>query len=197
MDLLRKAQRGHVGIERSEASSARQDELYRHAGSEFGPAIARLAASYEIDPALREDLLQDIHLAVWRSFAAYRGECALRTWVYRVAHNTAATHIQQQRRKGRHRYVGLEEVEQLPDGFDAESAVDASSALRKIQAIIRTLKPIDRDVLLLYLEGFKAKEIAEVIGISSSLVSQKVHRTRKLLKRNIRTGEPDAHSSRR
>ena len=65
-----------------------RDDLYHETISQFGPALARLAAAYEADPGHREDLLQDIHLALWRSLASFGRQCALRTWVYRVAHNT-------------------------------------------------------------------------------------------------------------
>jgi RNA polymerase sigma-70 factor (ECF subfamily) len=81
----------------------------------------------------------------------------------------------------------------MPDIFDAERIADTSSVLSKLQAIIRRLKTVDRDVLLLYLEGFEASDIAEVVGISPSLVAQKVHRTKKLLKRHILLGESDVH----
>ena len=70
-----------------------QDETYAKVATEFGPSMARLAAAYEADPARQEDLLQDIHLALWRSFASFAHQCSLRTWVYRVAHNTAASHV--------------------------------------------------------------------------------------------------------
>jgi RNA polymerase sigma-70 factor (ECF subfamily) len=193
MDILRTAQHRAVNAAASDASVERQDGLYRTAGKQFGPAMARLAAGYEANPALREDLLQDIHLAVWQSFASYRGECTLRTWVYRVAHNTAATHVLRQKRTHQDQWVSLEELDCVADFFDAERIADTSSVLLKLQAIVRRLKTVDRDVLLLYLEGFEAGEIAEVVGISSSLVAQKVHRTKKVLKRHILSGENDVH----
>ena len=56
--------------------------------AEFGSSLARLAAAYELDRAQQQDLLQEIHLAWWRSFATFRNRCSLRTWVHRVAHNT-------------------------------------------------------------------------------------------------------------
>jgi DNA-directed RNA polymerase specialized sigma24 family protein len=47
-----------------------------------------LVRGYEADPGRRQDLLQDIHIALWRSFAVFDERCSLRTWVYRVAHIT-------------------------------------------------------------------------------------------------------------
>ena len=156
--------------------------------------MARLAATYEVNPAHREDLLQDIHVALWRSFEKYRGECALRTWVYRVAHNTAATHVLRHKRAQQHQWVTLEEIESRPDDVDGERFVDEWAVFEKLGALIQKLKPIDRNVLLLYLEGSDAAEIAAVVGISPNHVAQKVHRTKEVLKRYFLTGEGRAHT---
>ncbi len=53
-----------------------QAALYDEAVASFGPALERLAASYEFDRTKREDLLQEIHLNVWRSFASFDGRCS-------------------------------------------------------------------------------------------------------------------------
>ena len=193
MDLLRSVPREGVGADATRATVERQDDLYRKAGEQFGPAMARLAASYEVNSTSREDLLQDIHLAVWQSLAHFKGECALRTWVYRVSHNTAATHVLRQKRIHRDQWVSVEELDGMPDAFDAERTVDSSTVFEKLAAIIQKLKTVDRDVLLLYLEGFEAAEIAEVIGISPNLAAQKVHRTKKVLQRHFLSGEDHAH----
>ncbi|MEJ0005470.1 MAG: sigma-70 family RNA polymerase sigma factor [Steroidobacteraceae bacterium] len=173
----------------AEAPAGRQDHLYRTAVQQFGPALARLAAGYEADATHREDLLQDIHLAVWQSFALFKGECALRTWVYRVAHGTAATHVLRQKRVRRSQWVSVEELDGMSDIFDAERSADSSTILEKLEMALHKLKTVDRDILLLYLEGFEAGEIAEVIGISPNLVAQKVHRTKQFLMRHIQSGE--------
>ena len=69
------------------------EERYAEAARIFGGALERLAAAYERDPEARRDVLQDIHVALWRSLARYDGRCSLRTWVYRVAHNTAISRV--------------------------------------------------------------------------------------------------------
>ena len=68
-----------------------RDDLYAEAASIYGTALDRLARAYEPDPDKRRDLLQEIHVAVWRSFENFAGRCSLKTWVYRVAHNTATS----------------------------------------------------------------------------------------------------------
>ena len=75
-----------------------QDDLWRDALPRYGRDIARFAAGDERDPARRQELLQEVQVALWQSFAGFRGQCALRTWVYRVAHNVGATHVQRSTR---------------------------------------------------------------------------------------------------
>ena len=64
-------------------------DLYKAAIEEFGAALERLARAYEADPDKRRDLLQDIHLAVWRSFEKFEMRCSLRTWIYRLMNGVA------------------------------------------------------------------------------------------------------------
>ena len=79
-------------------ATAGQDERYTAAAAEFGAAIERLARAYEAEADPRRDLVQDIHVALWRSLGAFDGRCSLRTWVCRVAHSTAAAHVRKRRR---------------------------------------------------------------------------------------------------
>lgn len=156
---------------------------YARVDAEFGHALARMAAAYEFDRALQQDLLQEIHLALWRSLAGFRNQCSLRTWVYRVAHNTASTYARRQKRLRHSRLVSLEELEELPDASDTERVLDESAVLGKVGALLQRLKPLDRDVMLLYLEGLDAAAIGEVTGLSPAYVAQKIHRTKKALQR--------------
>jgi RNA polymerase sigma-70 factor (ECF subfamily) len=97
-----------------------QDDLYNEAARTFGTAIARLAQAYEPDPDKCRDLLQEIQISLWRSFEAFDGRCSLRTWVYRVAHNTAISQVSR-RRAIAPMLVGLEELEATPGTHDRET----------------------------------------------------------------------------
>jgi RNA polymerase sigma-70 factor (ECF subfamily) len=158
-----------------------QDALYTQATAEFGSALARLAAATERDPATQRDLLQEIHVALWRSFAVYEGQCSLRTWVYRVAHNAATTHVRKSVRHRRTELMELQELELVAPPTDVDSSDDEAATREQLYTLVRKLKPIDRDVMLLYLEGIDGAGIAEVLGISAANVAQKVHRSKKLL----------------
>ena len=90
--------------------TAGQEELFEKIAAEFAAPLARLARAHEADAHLQQDLLQEIHIALWRSLAAFGDRCSLRTWVYRVAHNVAATHVLRNRRRQAHRLTTLDEI---------------------------------------------------------------------------------------
>ena len=158
-----------------------QDVLYNEAADVFGAALERLAGSYEADRDKRLDLLQDIHLAIWRSFEGFAGHCSMRTWVYRVAHNVAASHVIRHRRFSSRPLVSLDEVDDLPAGGDSEGAFVHQQSLGRLREFIQHLNPLERQVILLYLEGTDAAGIAEITGISPGNVATKVYRIKKIL----------------
>ncbi|QIG79104.1 RNA polymerase sigma factor [Stakelama tenebrarum] len=164
-----------------------RDSLYRQACESHAPALARLARSVEFDAERASDLEQDIHLALWRSFAQFDGRCSLATWVYRVAHNVAAGHKARGARGAK--LIALEEAETLVADDDPEAAVDTSRTLVRLRRLIAGLKPTDRSVILLWLEGLDAAEIGEVTGLAPGNVAVKTHRIKALLARNFAQGE--------
>ena len=112
--------------------------LYRDAAAQFGPALERLARAYEADPEKRRDLSQDIHLQLWRSFQRYDARCSLRTWVYRVAHHVAASHVLRERRIFS-KLVSLEELEMIPDQDQGQFAADQRRNLERLSLLIQQL----------------------------------------------------------
>ena len=166
------------------AAESTQDELYQQAADAYGPALERLARSYEADPEIRRDLLQEIHIGLWRSMEAFDGRCSLRTWVYRVAHNIASSHVMRQRRHNSRILVALEELENMPDQPVAPDA-DRREAMERLAALIRQLNPLDRQVILSYLEGMDAASIGEITGLSPGNVATKIHRIKAILARRF------------
>lgn len=171
--------------------SIAQNELYQQASDNFGPGLDRLARAYEADPEIRRDLLQDIHLQLWRSFGYFDKRCSLKTWVYRVAHNVATAHVIRQR-KVRNTLINLEEIEAMPDILATEFASGQGHALQKLTSLIQRLKPPDRQIIVLYLEGTDAASIGEITGLSSANVAMKIHRIKNILKRWFHEGGPNA-----
>ena len=137
--------------------------------------------------------MQEIHVALWRSFEAFDGRCGMRTWVYRVAHNVSSTHVIRDRRtysrELSRELVSLEAVESAAAAPQNEAAdLDNQRALERLTTLIRRLKPLDRQVIVLYLEGMDAASIGEISGISAGNTATKIHRIKAILARQFHQG---------
>ncbi len=179
-----------MGGAKQATSETGQDERYGRAAVAFAAALERLSRAYEADADLRLDLLQDIHFALWRSFAQYDGRCSERTWVYRVAHNVAASHVLKRRRSRSQALTTLDEIAAHADPRQAspEAEVGARQALDRLTTLVQALAPPDRQVVVLYLEGLDAVAIGEVCGLTPGAVATKIHRLKAVLARRFEQG---------
>jgi RNA polymerase sigma-70 factor (ECF subfamily) len=180
-----------MGVRNLMKRNPRQDDLYQEAAAAYGRALERLVQGYEGQADKQRDLLQEIHLALWQSFETFEGRCSQRTWVYRVAHNTAATHVIKERRKNAGEWVTLDEIENLPHPAHASGIADRQLALARMLELIRLMKPFDRQVMLLYLEGLDAESIGETVGLTSGHVRVQIHRIKAVLAKRFHGGSSD------
>jgi len=171
-----------------------REEEFQRVLTEFGPALARFSLGYELDPDNRRDLLQEIHIAVWRSLDIFDSRCSLRTWVYRVAHNTAVKHVMRSKRRAFASLKSLDEIDEPEDPRHAEDEIHREIALRQLSRLIWQLKPLDRQVILLYIEDVKTDEIAEITGLSRGSVGVRIHRIKQLL---LKMFDARGHDARR
>lgn len=165
-----------------------QDDWYKKTVNEHGAALERLARAYEAGPEDRRDLLQEIHIALWRSFTGFDGRCSLRTWAYRVAHNIAVTHIYRSQKTKRLDLLSIEELEESEKPAVSQSApvaVESQLLLRQLYEFIQLLNPADRQIITLYLEGLDAAAIGEITGISPGYAATKVHRIKQILAKHF------------
>lgn len=168
---------------------AAQDDLYSEAIVEYGASLERLARAYEAEIEDRKDLLQEIHIAIWRSFQLFDARCSMRTWVYRVAHNVAVSRVMRKRRFLSD-LVSLDDLDTLPHPA-AEHSEDQRPTLDRIWKLIQQLKPLDRQVIVSYLEEMDAASIGEVTGLSPQNVATRVHRIKNLLAKQYQKGVSD------
>ena len=164
------------------ADQTSREALYRTVAREHGAAMARLAAAYEKDAGLRQDLEQDIHMHLWRSLKNFAGQCSLATWTYRVAHNVCARHVDKAvRTRPAGAWIDINDVEPTDERANPEQAAGNMLTLERLYALIDRLRPIDRQVVLLYLEDVDAAGIAEITGLSPGAVATRIHRIKALL----------------
>lgn len=145
---------------------------------EYGPSLRRLASAWEQDPAGREDLLQEILLALWRALPRFRAEATERTFVYRVAMNCALTH----RYRRPPQVEPLESAVRIADPRQTPEAEAAASERRALLlATLQSLPFAMRQILYLSLEGLSRAEIADILGISENNANVRLSRARRAL----------------
>ncbi len=181
----------HEPDEARDIAAVDQDEVFQRVVAEFGPALARFSLGYERNQTAREDLCQEILFAIWQSLAVFDNCCSLRTWVYRVAHNTAVKHVMREKRRAFGRLESLDRIEEPRQAHDLEDEMHRESAVQYLSRLILKLKPLDRQVILLYLEDMRAKEIAEITGLSHGSIGIRIHRIKHLLKKIDSSGVED------
>ena len=161
------------------AHRARDDEFARVL-EEHGQAIRRLIVTYERDPARREDLEQEIGVAIWQALPSFRGDCSIRTFVFRIAHNRAVNHIKSQRR---HHSESLgPELPVVDRGASPEDAAVSQEKRDRLSTALVQLPLGMRQVVVLMLEGLTHREIADVLGLSETNVAVRLTRARTALR---------------
>jgi RNA polymerase sigma factor (sigma-70 family) len=150
---------------------------------DHGALIRRIARSYEANGARADELMQDIHLALWQALPRFRGEASVRTFVARVAHNRAISHVAREAREPR--VVALDDALRAPDATPEESVTQAD--LRsKLETAVQRLPVNLKVAATLALEGFSPEEVAEVLGIGVSAASVRLHRAKERLKEMLK-----------
>lgn len=153
--------------------------LQRHSGIVF-----KVANSYARSPEDRADLAQEIAAQLWRAWPKYDPARTFSTWMYRVALNVAISHVREQVLRQRHDAVPLDE--DLHDIADAGAADhEREQHIRLLQAFIARQAPLDRALLLLYLDDRPQREIAEILGISEANVSTRIGRLKQRIRNEL------------
>ncbi len=148
---------------------------------EYGVALRRLAGAYLSEPVSREDLFQEIALAVWTGIPGFRGDASERTWLYRIAHNTASTQLHRlQRRRERERQP--QDADPEPVGLATpESDLHDTDKRIRFFAALRDLPTLDFQIVTMHLDGLSYAEIASVVGLTQTNVGARLSRIREAL----------------
>ena len=147
--------------------------------------VWRVCWHYTGNREAAEDCGQEAMIRIWRNLANYRGECALESWVYRIAANCCMDWL---RKKKRDRSVSMEPLKE--QGFDPadpspgteEQAVQKDER-RRLREAIRQLPDDQREALILtQLEKVPYEEAAQALGVSEGTVKSRVNRAKARLK---------------
>jgi RNA polymerase sigma-70 factor, ECF subfamily len=147
--------------------------IERHAG-----ILHKISRAYCPIPALRTDLIQEMTVALWRSFDRYDPSRAFSTWMYRIALNVAISFFRREDRYAR-RHAPIEHattaVERPPE--DARVA--------RLLECLDELEPLDKALVVLHLDGYPYAEIGDILGITTSNAGTKLGRIKERLRRNM------------
>jgi RNA polymerase sigma-70 factor (ECF subfamily) len=152
--------------------------------------VFKVAAVYAWGEEDRRDLAQEILLQVWRSFGGYDAGRPFSTWMYRVALNVGLSHARRQRERTQSLDASL--IDTLGGGTPID---EPDERLAQLARAIESLEPLDRALILLYLDEQPYTEIAAVLGIGESNVGTRLARLKQRLRRDM-TGTPSTTGER-
>lgn len=142
--------------------------------NEHKGTVRSLCQVYYTNEEDRKDAFQDIILQLWKSFDSFLGKSDISTWIYRVSLNTIFT-----KKRGEKKSVATESLDaqhrQMP-------FTPADDNLELLSMVLRSLKDIDKAIVLLYLEGYRNREIAEILKLSPTNVATRFNRLKSELK---------------
>ena len=169
-----------IGMSSGESHRVFSELLQRHAGLVF-----KVANTYARGRDDRDDLAQEITAQLWRAWPKYDStRSSVTTWMYRIALNVAISYVRSNSIRLRHDAVPLDE--RLHDIADTNAAdPDTEQQLHLLQQFIAQQAPLDRALLLLYLDERGQREIAEILGISESNVSTKIGRLKQRIRNEL------------
>lgn len=150
--------------------------LERHRGIVF-----KVAGSYCRHPDDRAELAQEIATQLWAAFPRYDASRPFSTWMYRIALNVAISALRAQRPATT---VPLDEaMENLADPHARDPL--AEQHVHALHRFIHAQAPLDRALLLLYLEDHGYREISEILGISETNVATKISRLKQRIRNEL------------
>ncbi len=136
-------------------TNSQQQQIFESWLQEHKGIFFKIVRSYSAVPQDQEDLFQEIAVNVWKSVPNFRNNCAVSTWIYRIALNRAVKWSLKVRKQQEREAWLYEQIQKLDE--------------------------VDRSLCLLMLDGFSYKEMASIVGISESYVGVKINRIKKHL----------------
>ncbi|MDO3643148.1 RNA polymerase sigma factor [Mucilaginibacter sp. L3T2-6] len=158
-----------------------EDQFLKDLNHNIG-IVHRVCRVYVKDGDERQDMYQEIIYQLWKSYPSFKNNSKFSTWMYRVAVNTAINHVRKSTR-------AIKE-EPLPENIDkmifAEDEGPPGEKLQMLYAVIGQLSPVDKAIILLYLDDNSYDQIAGITGFTKSNVSVRLVRIKKQLEKKLK-----------
>jgi RNA polymerase sigma factor (sigma-70 family) len=150
---------------------------------QHGGIIRKVAFGYAWNESDRNDLMQDILLQLWRAYPRYSPDRPFSTWMYRIALNVSISHLRKHTRPGRETVQFDESQHDIVP--EQASSPEMEERLTMLREVMMKYPPLDRALLLLYLDDRSYREIASVLGLSETNVATKLSRLKERLRREL------------
>jgi RNA polymerase sigma-70 factor, ECF subfamily len=174
---------------------AHEDAAYDELVRTYSASIFHVAYRMLGDSAEASDLVQEIFLKVFRNIGGFKGEAALKTWVFRIAFSEILNRLRWWKRRHRFATVSLDEPANDFGGSSRMIAASSPTPEQALQskeeegAIQQALGKLSREhrsiIVLRDIEGFSYNEIADVLGVSVGTVKSRLARARADLKKSL------------
>lgn len=155
-------------------------ETFRRLVEEHRKILYKVCNSYCRDRDSRDDLAQEIMIQLWRSFSKFDGRSRFSTWMYRIALNVAISFYRKESTRTRHVIPGELHLLETPDETESQP-----EDIRLLYQFIDRLDPLNKALILLYLDENSYREIAGVLGISETNVATKINRLKNKMKQEL------------
>ncbi|MCG8352076.1 MAG: sigma-70 family RNA polymerase sigma factor [Chloroflexales bacterium] len=151
--------------------------------------LYKVAHAYCRNPEEHSDLIQEIIVQLWRSFERFDERYRFSTWMYRIAMNVAISYYRSESRRTRHSVQLGEAI------LEIAAPEPESDDIRMLRQFIDGLDPLNKALIILYLDGNNYDAIAEIIGISTTNVATKISRIKQRLRRDFDAASQGAEST--
>ncbi len=137
--------------------------------------IRRICLGYTDTRQDLEDMYQDVLVNIWRGLPSFRAESSERTWIYRIALNTCVSTLRVRKRQPQ--AASLDEVILVPD-----QSHEGKEAIKDLYECISTLNPLDRAIMMMWLDECSYDEIADTVGLKRNNIAVRLHRAQERLR---------------
>jgi len=157
-------------------------ELFHKILEEHIGIIRKLCRGYTDTKEDCEDYEQEVCYQLWKSIENFRGESKTSTWVYRVTLNVCLYMLKKRKKV---ELIPTEQTE-LNQTLEARTTIESKNGQEEmLYSSIALLPPIDRAIIMLYLDKIEQAEIAKILGLGISNVGVRINRIKKKLKQIV------------
>ncbi|MEO5975901.1 MAG: sigma-70 family RNA polymerase sigma factor [Chryseolinea sp.] len=159
----------------------RPEDLFSKMIVQYQGIIKSICLLYYHDSEDKKDAQQDVLVQLWKAFPSFRNESKISTWIYRVTLNTILARVRQDRK----------EILLAPRTEMHESHLQmhpfSDDHIQLLRRSIETLGTDEKAIVILYLEGYSNKEIADMINLTQTNINTKMYRIREKLRQMFKT----------